>query len=64
MSNDDRIFDQFSESFVEDFSNVLSLESPWVVVTMDNEWFHLGLFDEFWITGMIVRDSIVGITKN
>ena len=64
MSNDNRIFDYFSKGFVEDLSNVLSLESPWVVGTMDDEWLHLGFVDESWITGMVFRDTVVCLTKD
>ena len=45
MSNNDRIIDHFTESLVKDFSNVLSLESSWVIGTVDDEWLHLGFVD-------------------
>ena len=64
MSNDDRIFDHFSKGFVEDFSNVLSLESLRVVGTVDDEWLHLGFDDESWITSMVFCDTVVCLTKD
>ena len=64
MSDDGRIFDHFSEGFVEDFSNILLLQSPRVVGTVDDEWLHRGFDDEPWITSMVFRDTVVCLTKN
>ena len=64
MSDDGRIFDHFSEGFVEDFSNILLLQSPRVVGTVDDEWLHRGLDDGSWVTGMVFRDTVVCLTKD
>ena len=64
MSNDNRIFDYFSEGLVEDLSNVLSLESPWVVGTVNDEWLHFGFVGESWITSMVFRDTVVCLTED
>ena len=64
MCNNNRIFDHFSEGFAEDFSNVLSLESLWVVGTVYDERLHFGFVDESWITSMIFCDTVVCLTKD